>query len=66
MPQVKYAAGALRDLQRLREFLQPKNPSAAKRAGETIILETAVERTKGRIFLTFQQGMRRQHAHCLQ
>lgn len=37
MPQVRYAPGALADLQRLREFLQPKNPAAARRAGETII-----------------------------
>jgi hypothetical protein len=29
-------------------------------------LETAVGRTKGCDFLTFQQGMRTQHAHCLQ
>ena len=37
MPQVIYASGAVRDLQRLREFLQPKNPLAAKRAAESII-----------------------------
>ncbi len=37
MPQVRYAPGAIRDLQRLREFLRPKNPVAAKRAGETIM-----------------------------
>ena len=37
MPQVKYAPGAIRDLQRLRAFLQPKNPLAAKRAGDTIM-----------------------------
>ena len=37
MPQVIYAPGAIRDLQRLRDFLRPKNPAAAKRAGETII-----------------------------
>ncbi|MBL8509233.1 MAG: type II toxin-antitoxin system RelE/ParE family toxin [Chitinimonas sp.] len=37
MPQVKYAPGAIRDLQRLREFLRPKNPAAAKRAGEAIL-----------------------------
>lgn len=37
MPQVKYASGAIRDLQRLRAFLQPKNPLAAKRAGDTIM-----------------------------
>ena len=32
MPQVIYAPGAICDLQRLREFLRPKNPLAAKRA----------------------------------
>lgn len=37
MPQVKYAPCAIRDLQRLREFLRPKNPAAAKRAAETIM-----------------------------
>lgn len=37
MPQVRYAPGAIRDLQRLREFLRPKNPAAAKRSGETIL-----------------------------
>ena len=37
MPQVIYAPGAIRDLQRLREFLRPKNPVAAKRAAETIM-----------------------------
>ena len=37
MPQVIYTPGAIRDLQRLREFLRPKNPVAAKRAAETII-----------------------------
>ncbi len=36
MPQVKYAQGAIRDLQRLREFLRLKNPAAATRVGETI------------------------------
>lgn len=37
MPQVIYAPGAIRDLQRLREFLRPKNPVAAKRAASTIL-----------------------------
>lgn len=41
MPQVKYTHGAIRDLQRLREFLRPKNPMAAKRAGE--IIRKAIE-----------------------
>ena len=45
MPQIIYAAAALRDIDRLRAFLRPKNPSAARRAGEAIrnglrILET--------------------------
>jgi plasmid stabilization system protein ParE len=37
MPQVTFAPGAIRDLERLREFLRPKNPAAAKRAGSAII-----------------------------
>lgn len=37
MPQVKYAPGAILDLQRLREFLRPKNPVLAQRAAETIM-----------------------------
>jgi plasmid stabilization system protein ParE len=32
-----YAPSALRDLQRLRDFLRPNSPNAAKRAAETII-----------------------------
>ena len=37
MPHLIFAPGAIRDLQRLREFLRPKNPAAAKRAADTII-----------------------------
>ena len=37
MPQVIYTPNAIRDLQRLREFLRPKNALAAKRAADTII-----------------------------
>jgi plasmid stabilization system protein ParE len=36
MPQVIFAPAAIRDMQRLREFLRPKNPDAAIRAGEAI------------------------------
>ena len=36
MPQVRYAPEAIRDLQRLREFLRPLNPASAKRASERI------------------------------
>lgn len=36
MPRVRYAPAAIRDLQRLREFLRPANPAAARRAGEAI------------------------------
>ncbi|MDR3299969.1 MAG: type II toxin-antitoxin system RelE/ParE family toxin [Candidatus Accumulibacter sp.] len=36
MPQVSYAPGAIRDLQRLREFLRSKNPDAARRAVKAI------------------------------
>ncbi|MEY2340713.1 type II toxin-antitoxin system RelE/ParE family toxin [Acidithiobacillus sp. IBUN Pt1247-S3] len=44
MPQVKYAPGAIRDLQRLREFLRPQNPAAARRAGETILQSVQILR----------------------
>lgn len=37
MPQVRFAPQAIRDLERLREFLRPKNPVAAQRAGEVIV-----------------------------
>lgn len=37
MPQVIYTQNAIRDLQRLREFLRPKNPLAARRAAEAIV-----------------------------
>lgn len=37
MPQVIFSPAAIRNLERLRAFLRPKNPSAAKRAGEAII-----------------------------
>ncbi len=37
MPQVNFAPAALRDLERLREFLRPKNPTTAKRAAAAII-----------------------------
>ncbi|MBL8576728.1 MAG: type II toxin-antitoxin system RelE/ParE family toxin [Mesorhizobium sp.] len=36
MPQVVFAPAAIRDLRRLREFLQPKNAQVARRAGEAI------------------------------
>ena len=34
MPQVTFAPAAIRDLQRLRDFLRPKSADAARRAGE--------------------------------
>jgi plasmid stabilization system protein ParE len=37
MPRVIFAPGAVRDLERLRDFLRPKNPSAANRAGQSIL-----------------------------
>ena len=37
MPQVIFAPTAILDLQRLREFLRPKNPAAAQRSAETIL-----------------------------
>lgn len=37
MPQVIYSASFVRDIERLKTFLSPNNPAAAKRAGETIV-----------------------------
>lgn len=37
MPQVRFAPAAIRELERLRECLRPKNPIAAQRAGEAIL-----------------------------
>lgn len=37
MSQVTFAPAAIRDLERLREFLRPKNPAAAERAAKAII-----------------------------
>lgn len=37
MPQVRFTFAALRDLERLRDFLRPKNPAAAKRAAGAIV-----------------------------
>ncbi|MCL2344851.1 MAG: type II toxin-antitoxin system RelE/ParE family toxin [Desulfobulbus sp.] len=36
MSQVRFAPGALRDLQRLRDFLRPKSQDAARRAAQAI------------------------------
>lgn len=36
MPQVIFAPAAVRDIQRLRDFLTPKSVDAARRAGEAI------------------------------
>ncbi len=36
MPQVRFAPPALRDLERLREFLRPKSPDVARRAAAAI------------------------------
>ena len=36
MPQVKFAPATLRDLEKLREFLRPKNPAEAKRAAAAV------------------------------
>ena len=37
MPQVRFASAALRDQERLRDFLRPKNPAASRRAATAII-----------------------------
>ncbi len=46
MPQLIFTPGALRDLKRLREYLRPRNPIAARRAAEVISrsLNSLVER----------------------
>lgn len=37
MPQVRFALPAIRDLERLRDFLRAKSPIASRRAGEVIV-----------------------------
>ena len=37
MPQVIFSPSAIRNLERLREFLRPKNPAAAERAAKALI-----------------------------
>ena len=37
MPQVRFALPAIRDLERLRDFLRPKSAIASRRAGEVIV-----------------------------
>ena len=37
MPQVRFSPHAIHDLERLREFLRPKSPIAARRTGEVIV-----------------------------
>jgi plasmid stabilization system protein ParE len=49
MPQVIYSSGAIRNLQRLRDFLRPKNPLAAKRAAESILKAVDVLRHQPQI-----------------
>lgn len=36
MSQIIFSPAAIRDMQRLRDFLRPQNPDAARRAGNTI------------------------------
>ena len=49
MPSVRYAPRAIRDLQRLRDFLRPKHPAAARRAGEAIIKAVQILRDQPHI-----------------
>lgn len=42
MPQVRVSPAALRDLERLREFLRPRNEETAKRAANAIIKSVQV------------------------
>lgn len=49
MPNVVFAASALRDLERLRNFLKPKNRQAAQRAGEAILKDLQILRLQPQI-----------------
>lgn len=49
MPRVIYAPAAVRDLQRLRDFLRTKNPDAARRAGDAIRQGVAILGTHPRL-----------------
>lgn len=49
MPHLIFAPAALRDLERLRRFLHPKNPLAAKRAAAAIIRDVQVLRDHPRL-----------------
>ncbi|PKY11693.1 plasmid stabilization protein [Acidithiobacillus marinus] len=42
MPQVRFGPTALRDMERLRDFLRPKNPAAAKRAAASMVKSVQV------------------------
>jgi len=44
MPQIRFTPTALHDLERLREFLRPKNPAAAKRAAQGILKSVQILR----------------------
>lgn len=54
MSQVKFAPGAILDLQRLRDFLRPKNPEAARRAGQAIKQGVRVLSLQARIGRTIE------------
>jgi plasmid stabilization system protein ParE len=54
MPQVIFARAALRDIERLRAFLRPKNPLAARRAGEAISQGVRVLRAHPRMGRTIE------------
>jgi addiction module RelE/StbE family toxin len=47
MPRVRFSPTALRDLERIREFLRPKSGSAARRAAEAIITSTKLLESHG-------------------
>lgn len=49
MPQVIFAPEAIRNIQRLREFLRPKNADAARRAGEAIMQSVRILEAQPRI-----------------
>lgn len=54
MPQVIFAPAAIRDLQRLYDFLRPKSPEAAQRAAQAVRQGVAILGTHPRLGRTIE------------
>lgn len=54
MSQVIFAPAAIRDLQRLRDFLRPKSPEAAQRAAQAVRQGVAILGTHPRLGRTIE------------